>query len=316
MVQSSVTSLPACQNLCASTPGCQAIEWVPNNGVGSQCFTFTSSAVPTISASGINHYICSGTTAVTSTSGCSWTTYTNLQLFGGMVQSSVTSLPACQNLCTSTPGCQAIEWVPNNGVGSQCFTFTSSAVPTISASGINHYICSGTTAVTSTPGCSWTTYTNLQMFGGVVQPSVTSLPACQNLCASTPGCQAIEWVPNNGVGSQCFTFTSSAVPTISASGINHYICSGCSWTTYTNLQLFGGMVQSSVTSLPACQNLCASTPGCQAIEWVPNNGVGSQCFTFTSSAVPTISASGINHYICSGTTAVTSTSDFILSTIS
>ncbi|ESN98413.1 hypothetical protein HELRODRAFT_176881 [Helobdella robusta] len=222
---------------------------------------------------------------------CTWVPYENKRMYGGVVNSAAYSLTDCQASCTGNSGCLAIEWDFNMPAGSQCYTFKTSNEPTFSANGVTHYICSGLT------NCNWNNFYNLRMNGGILQSSASTLDSCRSICINIAGCQAVEFV---AAYQQCFTFTQSDYPNIQANGIIHSICTGCSWTTYTNLQLYGGLAQPTVTSLPACQNLCASTPGCQAIEWVPNNGVGSQCFTFTSSAVPTISASGINHYICSG----------------
>ncbi|ESN93645.1 hypothetical protein HELRODRAFT_180736 [Helobdella robusta] len=212
---------------------------------------------------------------------------------GGTLQSAITSQLGCQSKCAELAGCVAYEWAKINNVNNQCFTFTISTIPTNYVPGIDHYICTG---------CTWTLYTDKQMSGGTLQSAITSQLGCQSKCAELAGCVAYEWAKINNVNNQCFTFTISTIPTNYVSGIDHYICTGCTWTLYTDKQMSGGTLQSAITSQLGCQSKCAELAGCVAYEWAKINNVNNQCFTFTISTIPTNYVSGIDHYICTGCT--------------
>jgi hypothetical protein len=164
-----------------------------------------------------------------------------------------------------------------------------------SINGINHYTLSrttcGTPAAATTPSpaasacTSWVLSLNTGVFGGVLQPAATSIPACQNACINNVTCVAIDFDSSNA----CYFILSAASNNkVSRSGITHYdltVSSGCSpastvtpspsapscftWTQSDNTGVFGGSPQPTATTIAACQAACISNRTCVAIDFDP-----------------------------------------------
>ncbi|ESN93643.1 hypothetical protein HELRODRAFT_194003 [Helobdella robusta] len=294
-VRTDALTLDSCKQFCLYENACNAIEWIPANLAGNQCYTFTGTDAPeNPNAYGITHYVCTSTD--------SWSKTENKNVPGGLLQSNAKTLDDCKSTCIqNVRGCSAIDWVSGT---KECYTFTNVASARIpqTAIGVDHYEYKP--VYTRPPGpdvgkCAWQLAKNSQAYGGKLQIYKT-FNECYDTCNLLTNCNAFDW---NYEGS-CWFFETSVLPSVSGQqNIDHYTwISLCSWTSYVGLFSYGGTGQINPQTLEQCQSWCLSQPTCMAIEWAQFNSASPKCFTFSTAAEPTVYGTNINHYIknCAG----------------
>ena len=200
------------------------------------------------------------------------------------------SVAACENLCLRTLGCKGVEfrlgaceiwtfeisasvWAP----GRHCYRFE----PFQSVDGFSDRVCRGANSTDSMDSY-------YAIYNSTVVPT---LEACQQMCATTDGCQGVEyrgwcevWTRPAGInavafspGSQCLRYQ----PFIGMDGGSNRACRGMtpsdSWSSFYDV--YGPAV---AKSLDDCKALCISTKSCRGIGyredrcevWTRRPGIG------------------------------------------
>ena len=283
------SSVESCQDLCQNTLGCKGIEfrlgaceiWMLTEGIqasvwaaGRTCMRYE----PFQSVDGFNDRVCRGSNATDSLDEY-FDIYSPLQ---------APTLEACQNLCSTTSGCQGIEyrgwcevWTRPDGImatafspGSQCLTYK----PFVGVDGGSNRACRG-----SHPGDTWSSY--YELYGHQGQDLVESLDQCKSLCMANPSCKGIEyrdgrcevWTRRAGIGSSAASTGSMCLRKGVASGAGiglvgldafeavFGVNKTCLGSNSTDPPTVWG--PESVATEEECRALCMSTPGCTGIDF-------------------------------------------------
>jgi hypothetical protein len=206
-----------------------------------------------------------------------------------------------------------VGFVPVDAMNGSCIcvvseadeSSTSSASSSSTASTatviINHTLSLSSTSSTSTAYRSapqptavecnvgiWNVRQNWNSFDGVLQPSITTLGDCQQLCLLNLDCYAVDYDTS---ATPCWFHVS---PQFEATGgsypdVNQYVlnrtcveCLGAHWRVFANQNSFYGVLQSDVSSLVGCQRRCVTDPQCSAVDFAYTAGDGLRCWTHRS----------------------------------
>jgi len=222
----SASSGAECQSICSSTPECRGIEF--NVGSG-RCEVWTHPIQSSAMVAGYDCYVRNGGPDVTTllpTAGtfklvegsqnqaCRGSSPSdNLQSYYRLLSTS--SLTGCQSVCSSTTGCQGIEFNAGSGrcevwthpiqsfvavAGFDCYTYDAEPTSTTSTTTSTTTTASTTTTTTTTASSSDPCYGELssvaaQEGDGVGEIETLSLEECESVCTSNPDCQSLAFCP-------------------------------------------------------------------------------------------------------------------------
>lgn len=300
VLQPNVTTEEGCRAACYRNTSCQGIDWNPSYGEGNRCF-LQSTQESTRSFPGVSHWNYNRTAPCAGVCGA-WTPYAAMGIYGGIEQPSVTTEDACKTACVNNGSCTGIDWNPMNGPGHQCYLQFSRG-PIYNSTGVTHW------EYNSTAGCqlpcgTWTPISNTGVYGGIVEPSVTSEQECRLTCVGRLSCTGVDWNPNNDAEEQCFLQSGNGIMYLS-SGITHWnfnrtgYCSvDClfAFTESANTGIPGGWEQPGINNnVTDCKRACVMNQTCVGIDWNPSNGQWHQCYLHVATG-PRFIWNGVIHY--------------------
>ena len=284
------SSLGSCQNLCLHTVGCKGIEfrvgaceiWMLSGGIqasvwasGRTCMQYQ----PFRSVDGFNDRVCRGSNQSDSDD----------SYFDLYSPAQAPTLEDCQHLCSTTPGCQGIEyrgwcevWTRSDGItatayspGSECLQYQ----PFFGVDGGSNRACRG-----AHPGDSWSSYYELYGSGG--PDVIESLDQCKSLCIAHPNCKGIEyrdgrcevWTRRSGIGSSA---ASTGSMCLRKGGFHaamendafqvilgaDRVCLGSNGSNPDAEDVYALWGPGRVSTEEECRALCISTPGCTGVDF-------------------------------------------------
>jgi hypothetical protein len=136
---------------------------------------------------------------------------------------------------------------------------------------------------------AWNVRRGWNSFDGVLQPSVTTLGDCLQLCLLNLDCYAVDYDTTSD--SPCWFHVSPQFEATGGSypGVNQYVlnrtcveCLGAHWQVFANQNSFYGQLQSNASSLVDCQRRCVTDLQCSAVDFTYTTGDGLRCWTHRS----------------------------------
>ena len=70
------------------------------------------------------------------------------------------------------------------------------------------------------------------------------------------------------------------------------------WNVFQNTQVYGGVKNSTASTVTACQDACAANPNCTGLDWDPGRGASDRCWLHGPWSGRRVdgTANGITHY--------------------
>jgi len=297
----SIASVTGTSPLCLTGTATYHANTVDLGG-GSGAWSSSSTAIATVSTSGLVTGVSAGTGNITYTitGGCGGT-QSAYQSVTVNEDASIASVSGTSTLCISGTATYSSNTVVLGG-GSGAWSSSNTAIATVSTSGIVTGVSDGTCNITYTitGGCNGTQSAHQQVTIST-NASIASVTGTSPLCISGTATYSANTVDLGGAGSAAWSSSNTSIATVSTSGIvtgvsdgtcniTYTITGGCNGTQSAHQQVTIN-TNASIASVTGTSPMCIGATATYNANTVDLGSTGSGAWSSSNTAIATVDAS-------------------------